>query len=177
MNAHRARITGIAAVYRARGIARRRMLAPLALILGAACSGGSNPKAPELTTGDPVPNLDEGIARQWQARPAIVQSVRLLNPGLRTGDTLRIESTLRNVSDKPVDITHVVCELDIEGIETMSPLILCFAYSIDGTLAPGEQVASRLERVITSPAGKYTIQVRHLLDPDVWVPAEITVRP
>src|SRR5688500_4428052 len=111
MNVHRARITGIAAVYRARGIARRRMLAPLALMLAAACGGGSNPKAPALTTGDPVPNLDEGIARQWQARPAIVQSVRLLNPGLRTGDTLRIESTLRNVSDKPVDITHVVCEL------------------------------------------------------------------
>ena len=177
MNTHRARIAGIAAVYSARSIARRRMLAPLALILAAACSGGSNPKAPELKTGDPVPNLDEGIARQWQARSTIVQSVKLLNPGLRTGETLKIESTLRNVGDKPVDITHVVCELDIEGIETMAPLILCFAYSIDGTLAPGEEVTSRLERPVTSPAGKYTIRVRHLLDPDVWVPAELTIHP
>ncbi len=162
--------------YRARSIARRRMLAPLALLIAAACSNSSNPKAPELAAGDPVPSLDEGIARQWQARPAIVQSVRLMNPGLRSGDTLRIESTLRNVSDKPVDISHVVCELDLEGIETMSPLMLCFAYSITGTLAPGEEVSSRLERIVTSPAGKYTIRVRHLLNPDVWVPAELTVR-
>ena len=177
MTTRRARFAGIATVYRARTLARRRMLAPLALLIVAACSNGANPKAPELGGGDPVPNLDEGMARQWQARPAIVQSVRLLNPGLRTGDTLRIESTLRNVSDRPVDIRHVVCELDLEGIDTMAPLILCFAYSIDGKLAPGEEVSSRLVRVVTSPAGKYTIRVRHLLNPDVWVPAELTVRP
>ena len=158
-------------------LARRRMLAPLALIIATACSSGSNPKSPELSNGDPVPNLDEGIARSWQARPTIVQSVRLMNPGLRTGDTLKIESTLRNVGTQPVDITHVVCELDLEGIETMSPLILCFAYSIDGKLEPGQEVTSRLMRIVTSPPGKYTIRVRHLLDPDVWVPAELTVRP
>jgi hypothetical protein len=153
------------------------MLAPLALLIAAACGGGSNPKSPELSNGDPVPNLDGGGARAWQARPAIVQTLKLLNPGLRTGDTLKLESTLRNVSNAPVDITHVVCELDLEGIETMSPLILCFAYSIDGKLAPGEEVTSRLQRIITSPAGKYTIRVRHLLNPDVWVPAELTVQP
>ena len=161
-------------MYRVRARARRRMLAPLALLLAAACGGGSNPKAPDLG-GDPVPSLDEGAARQWQARPAITQTLRLLNPGLRQGDTLKLESTLRNVSDKPVEITHVVCELDIEGIETMSPLILCFAYSITGTLQPGEEVTGRLQRIVTSPPGKYTITVRHLLEPSVWVPAELTV--
>ena len=163
-------------MYRAPVPARRGMLAPLALLVAAACSSGSNPKAPELV-GDPVPSLDEGTARQWQARPAIIQSLRLLNPGLRQGDTLELESTLRNVSDKPVHITHVVCELDIEGIQTMSPLILCFAYSITGELAPGAEVTGRLQRIVTSPPGKYTISVRHLLDPSVWVPAELTVHP
>ena len=152
------------------------MLAPLALIIAAACSSGSNPKAPVLS-GDPVPSLDEGTARRWQARPAIVQSLKLLNPGLRTGDTLQLESTLRNVSDKPVDITHVVCELDFEGIETLAPFIACAAYSVSGTLAPGAEVTGRLQRVITSPPGRYTISVRQLLDPSVWVPAELTVRP
>src|SRR5687768_3701512 len=132
MTMHHARFAGVAASYRARFLARRRMLAPLALVIAAACSSGSNPKSPELSNGDPVPNLDGGAERRWQARPAIVQSLRLLNPGLRTGDTLKLESTLRNVSDGPVDITHVVCELDLQGIETMSPLILCFAYSING---------------------------------------------
>ena len=152
------------------------MFAPFALVIAAACSSGSNPKAPEVI-GDPVPSLDEGAARQWQARPAITQSLKLLNPGLRRGDTLRLESTLRNVSDKPVDITHVVCELDLEGIETMAPFILCAAYSVRGTLAPGQEVTGRLERVVTSPPGRYTITVRQLLEPSVWVPAELTIRP
>lgn len=177
MTTHRARFAGASASYRARLLARRRMLAPLALLIATACSSGSNPKSPELSNSDPVPNLDGGTARQWQARPAIVQSLRLLNPGLRTGDTLKLESTLRNVGTAPVDITHVVCELDLEGIETMSPLILCFAYSVNGKLAPGEEVSGRLMRIVTSPPGKYTIRVRQLLDPDVWVPAELTVKP
>ena len=164
-----------ALTYWLRRAARQRMLAPLALLV-AACTGNS-PKAPEQLE-DPVPNLDAGVARSWQARPALVQSLRLLNPGLHQGDTLKLESTIRNVSTKPVDLRYVVCELDIEGeLKTMAPLILCFAYSIDGTLQPGEQVTGSLQRVVTSPAGRYSISVRHLLDPDVWVPAELTVLP
>ena len=176
MKSHRAHSAGATRSLGARLHTRRRMLAPLAMLLAAACSSGNNPKAPELSD-DPVPNLDGGAGRQWQARAGIVQTLRLLNPGLRTGDTLKLESTLRNVSDKPVDITHVVCELDLEGIQTMSPLILCFAYSVTGRLDPGEEVTSRLQRIVTSPPGKYTISVRHLLDPGVWVPAELTVHP
>lgn len=104
--------------------------------------------------------------------------MRLLNPGLRQGDTLRLESRLRNVSDRPVTIEHVVCELDIEGdLVTEAPLILCFAYSVRSTLAPGEEVFSRLERRVASGPGRYTIAIRHLLDPAVWVPAELTIRP
>ena len=143
--------------------------------MGSACSGnGRSPAAVE----DPVPNLDPGTALSWQARPTIVQTLRLLNPGLRQGDTLRLESVLRNVSDKPVSIEHVVCELDIQGDIVMeAPLILCFAYSIRSTLAPGEQVFSRLERRVSSPPGRYTISIGHLLDPAVWVPAELTIHP
>lgn len=176
MKSHRARLAGAVRTHSVRLLARRRMLGPLALFLAAACSSGNHPKAPELSD-DPVPNLDGGAGRQWQARAGIVQTLRLLNPGLQTGDTLKLESTLRNVSDRPVDITHVVCELDLEGIQTMSPLILCFAYSVTGKLAPGEEVTSRLQRIVTSPPGKYTISVRHLLDPSVWVPAQLTVHP
>ena len=175
MTAHPATTGTAAASYLARQSARRRMLAPLALLFAAACGG--NAKAPAQVE-DPVPNLDAGIARQWQARPTLVQSLRLLNPGLRQGDTLKLESTIRNVSNKPVDLRYVVCELDIEGnLQTMSPLILCFAYSVDGRLAPGEQVTGLLQRVVTSPPGRYTISIRHLLDPDTWVPAELTVHP
>lgn len=149
-------------------------MAAVTLLTASACGGnGTTPSQTE----DPVPNLDLGTARAWQARPTIVQTLRLLNPGLRTGDTLKLESVLRNVSDKPVTIEYVVCELDLEGdLRTESPFILCAAYSVRGTLAPGEQAVGTLQRRIVSEPGRYTIRVRHLLDPDVWVPAELTVR-
>ena len=172
----RARSTPVAASCRARIAARRRMLAPIALLIAAACSS-TNPKAP-AQDGDPVPSLDAGLARQWQPRPTLSLSLRLLNPGLRQGDTLKLESTIRNTGSAPVPVTYVVCELDLEGeLQTMAPLILCVAYSASGTLAPGERIVGRLERVVTSPPGVYTISVRHLLDPAVSVPAQLTVHP
>ena len=150
------------------------VVAAVVVLSASACGGNGTTPA---QTEDPVPNLDRGVALSWQARPAIVQTLRLLNPGLRVGDTLKLESVLRNVSNKPVSIEYVVCELDLEGeLKTEAPLILCFAYSVRGTLAPGEQVTGTLQRRIASEPGRYTIRVRHLLDPDVWVPAELTVR-
>jgi hypothetical protein len=151
-----------------------RRSAAVALLGASACSGnGASPAQSE----DPVPNLDRGVTLSWQARPTIVQTLRLLNPGLRTGDTLQLESIIRNVGDKPVSVMYVVCELDLEGdLKTEAPFILCFAYSVRGTLAPGEQAIGRLQRRIVSGPGRYTIRVRHLLGPEVWVPAELTVR-
>lgn len=157
------------------GSALRVILAGALALAASACSG--NGRQP-TQAGDPVPNLDAGTALSWHPRPAIVQTVRLLNPGLRQGDTLRLESRLRNVSIRPVTVEHVVCELDIEGnLVTEAPLILCFAYNARSTLAPGEEVFSRLERRVASGPGRYTISIRHLLDPAVWVPAELTIRP
>jgi hypothetical protein len=144
--------------------------------LGMACGGGTAPRNP--AENDPMPNLDRGTALAWQARPTIVQTVRLLNPGLRTGDTLMLESTLRNVSRQTVNVNRVVCELDLDTtMSTESPFIHCLIYSHDGPLAPGEVATSTLHRVVTAPPGRYTISVRHLLDPSVWVPAELTIRP
>jgi hypothetical protein len=165
---------GTAARHVARTLRSGISVSAIAVLAAAACGG--NGTAPAQTE-DPVPNLDRGVPLAWQARPTIVQTLRLLNPGLRVGDTLKLESVLKNVGTEPVSIEHVVCELDIEGnLKTEAPLILCFAYSVKGTLAPGEQVVSTLQRKIASEPGRYSIRVRHLLDPAVWVPAELTVR-
>ena len=165
---------GTAARHVARTLRSGISVSAIAVLAAAACGG--NGTAPAQTE-DPVPNLDRGVPLAWQARPTIVQTLRLLNPGLRTGDTLKLESVLKNIGSEPVNIEHVVCELDLEGnLKTEAPLILCFAYSVKGTLAPGEQVVSTLQRKIASEPGRYSIQVRHLLDPSVWVPAELTVR-
>jgi hypothetical protein len=81
------------------------------------------------------------------------------------------------VSNQPVSVEHIVCELDIDGeLKTEAPFILCVAYSIRTTLAPGQESVGHLQRRIASGPGRYTIRVRHLVDPDVWVPAELTVR-
>jgi hypothetical protein len=161
---------------RGRHVAVRYGAALAAILVLTASACGGNGTAPAQTE-DPVPDLDRGVPLAWQARPTIVQTLRLLNPGLRVGDTLKLVSVLKNVGAQPVTIEHVVCELDLEGdLKTEAPLILCFAYSVHGTLAPGEQVTGTLQRRIASPPGRYTIRVRHLLDPSVWVPAELTVR-
>ena len=157
-----------------RRFALRRTTAPVIAAAVAIACGSSNPPAQT----DPVPNLDSGQALQWQARPAIVQTLKLLNSHLRQGDTLWLESTLRNVSNQVVTVERVVCELDIEtsmGLE--DPFIRCVAYSVNGPIAPGETATSHMQRVVTAAPGRYTISIRHLLDPDVWVPAELTVHP
>lgn len=159
-----------------RRTARMAMAGACGLLLLVSGCTGSSPSPTQ--SGDPVPNLDSGGTLAWQARPTIVQTLRLLNPGLRQGDMLQLESVLRNVSDKPVSIEHVVCELDIEGdLRTEAPLILCAAYSARTTLTPGEQVVGRLERRVSSPPGRYVITIAHLLDPAVRVPAELTILP
>ena len=165
--------TTVAAAARANARAAVRRAATPVIAAAVAIACGSS--APPVHT-DPVPNLDSGQALQWQARPAIVQTLRLLNAHLRQGDTLRLESTLRNVSNQVVTVERVVCELDIEtAMQLESPFIHCFAYSTSAPMEPGERAHSILSRVVTAPPGRYTIAIRHLLDPDVWVPAELTV--
>ncbi len=169
-------ITARTAAARYVGRTIRSGMSASAIVLLTASACGGNGTAPAQTE-DPMPNLDRGVALAWQARPTIVQTLRLLNPGLHVGDTLRLESVLKNVGTQPVTIEHVVCELDIEGdLKTEAPLILCFAYSVRGTLASGEQTVGTLQRRVVSEPGRYVIRIRHLLDPAVWVPAELTVR-
>jgi hypothetical protein len=125
-----------------------------------------------------MPNLDGGVSRAWQARPAIVQTVRLLTPGVRQGDTLRIESRLKNVSTQSVNIHRLVCEVDIEtSLQMEGPFIHCIIGVLDGPLAPGEEDTRTVSRRILSPPGRYNVSIRHLLQPDVWVTAELTVYP
>ena len=142
--------------------------------VGSACSGPTKAAAP----GDPMPSLDGGISRAWQARPAIVQTVKLLTPGVRQGDTLRIESTLKNVSGQSVTINRLVCEVDIETtLEMEPPFIHCIIGTLTGPLAAGAEEARTVSRRILSPPGRYTVSILHLLEPAVWVTAELTVYP
>jgi len=158
----------------ARAVRSGAAMAAVVLLTASACGGNGTAPA----TDDPVPNLDLGVARSWQVRPGIVQTLRLLNPGLRVGDTLKLESVLKNVSDQPVTAHYLVCEPDLEGeLQTEPPFIHCVLGTMQGTLAPGEEEVRHLQRKIVSGPGRYTIRVAHLLDPIVWVPAELTVRP
>lgn len=161
--------------YLVRAVRSGAAMAAVVLVTASACGGNGTAPA---QTGDPVPNLDLGAARSWQVRPGIVQTLRLLNPGLRVGDTLKLESVLKNVSDQPLTAHYLVCEPDLEGeLETEPPFIHCVLGTMQGTLAPGQEEIRHLQRKIVSGPGRYTIRVAHLLDPIVWVPAEVTVHP
>jgi len=152
-----------------------RQLLYMMIAAGMVGCGSANPPAP---TNDETPNLDSGRALSWQPRPAIVQTLRLVSTNLRSGDTLKLESTLKNVSNRTLDVERVNCELDIDTtMQMQAPLIYCFAYSMKGPIAPGETVTGRLERVVSAPPGRYSIAIKHLLNPDVWVPAKLTVHP
>jgi hypothetical protein len=159
---------------------RGALRSALALLVSAisACALGCHGTQPVQPALDPVPDLDGNVSRAWRAREGIEQRVQLLNARLHTGDTLRIESRLKNVSSDTIVVNRVVCELDIEGdLKLASPLILCFAYSAKGPLAPGEEAVGTLSRIVLSEPGRYHVAIRHLLEPSVWVPAALTVYP
>jgi hypothetical protein len=149
----------------------------MAVLLAASVLACSRNLATDAVS-DPLPDLDGGVTRAWQSSAAITQRVRLLNAQLRTGDTLKIESVLKNISNQTIDVNRVVCELDVEsGLNLESPFILCAAYSVKGPLAPGEEAVGYLQRVVRAKPGRYQIVIRHLLEPSTWVPAGLTVYP
>jgi hypothetical protein len=152
-------------------------LAALVMLASACGSSPTKAAAPE-DGGDPMPNLDGGTGRAWQARPSIVQTVRLLTPGLRQGDTLRIQSTLKNISNQPVTINRLVCEVDIQTtMELEGPFIHCVIGVLESSLAPGEEDTRTVSRKVLAPPGRYTVSIRHILEPDVWVTADLTIHP
>jgi hypothetical protein len=108
-----------------------------------------------------------------------VNTLALSATRLARGDTLRIVSTVTNEGTEPAAAESRICGLDVEsteGFRAPDPWGRCAGYSQGGELQPGDsRVASEWILVGGGP-GVYTLRVRHLLRPALWVTATVEVR-
>ncbi|HYR06399.1 MAG TPA: hypothetical protein VEQ60_01445 [Longimicrobium sp.] len=148
-----------------------RILILAAAIALAACSG-ANPAIP-----DPVETtfLSNGLEQEIKIRPMDPQ----VDP---RGKMFHLTSRLVNRSDAPVTVRVVTCWLDPKvNLRTRATFI---AYAIPGciqgpseyTLAPGEASNTLWFTGEIERPGRYTIEVRHALDPEFWGKVEVVAR-
>jgi hypothetical protein len=123
---------------------------------------------PASLTGPQIVITPQGLEQTVQLSPA--------EP--KTGDTLDIRSIVVNGTAAPVDVVSRICGIDLETTLklTYTSNVACAGYSMQGALAPGDSILGFAGGVVTSGPGTYTLRVRHLLNPDVWVEVAITVR-
>jgi len=131
---------------------RRGALAAAVALTLAACSSGST----EPVTGP--------LTRQGEAVEASLrQNVEV---GIK-GDTVTINSVVRNVGTAPVSVETRICGLDVDPSIAWADDVRCGGYSMTTSLAPNETItATDRRRLVGAPE---SVRVRHLLSPEVWV--------
>ncbi len=134
-----------------------------ALLCGAtATCQHANPTAPDAVLQATVRGLQQTV-RLFPAQPA-------------QGEQLLVVSVVVNHKPDSVAFTSRICGLDTKGsLELTGSLLMCAAYSMSARLAPGDSVTGFDARVVTSPPGRYTLRVRHLLVPEAWVEIPVVV--
>jgi len=133
-------------------------LAILALIAACQTDGSAGPRSP---TG--------GVTLQ--------QVIRLAPASPTANELLTIESVIINRGAQPVEFTSRICGLDTKGdLALTGSLLMCAAYSMRGTLSPGDSLDGFDARVVASAPGHYTLRVRHFIDPEQWVEVAVDVR-
>jgi hypothetical protein len=108
--------------------------------------------------------------------PPLEQVVRLSPAAPTTGQVLRIHSTIINRGTSPIDVTSRTCGLDTKGdLELSGSLLMCAALNRQVTLIPSDSLSGFDARVVNSPPGRYTLRVRHALNPERWVEVPVVV--
>jgi hypothetical protein len=127
---------------------------------------------------DGGPAAPEGLRRVLVGH-RLEQQVVLTPAAPRAGDALSVRSLVRNRGPGSVQFEARVCGLDWRTDLQLTPphLFRCGAYSQSGSLAPGDTlIQGEALGTVTSSPGSYTLEVRHLLDPNVWVRIPVAVR-
>jgi hypothetical protein len=146
--------------------------AAVALSLGvAACDDG------ETLDGLTAPQQSGSVSLERTAN-ALQQRVIVSPARPASGDTVAVRSVLVNRGTAPVRIEHVVCGLDYENTTILqNPFILCAAYSMTSTLAPGDSIVQQDRRVVAARPGDYRLRVRHVAPPSgLYLDVPLTVR-
>lgn len=149
--------------------ARRLAVGSAAALAAAACDNGA---ADAITAPTPTTVTLERAAEGLQQRVTVTPT-RPAN-----GDTVAIRSVLYNRGAAPVRVEHVVCGLDYDRATILqNPFIMCAAYSVTSTLAPGDSIVQQDRRVVAARPGTYTLRVRHVAPPSgLYVDVPIAVR-
>lgn len=88
-------------------------------------------------------------------------------------------STLLNASDTPAALLSRVCGLDVEANLNIGPPPgggSCGGYALGGEIAARNVRTEYLKLVVSSPPGRYSLRVRHAIDPSAWVELPIEIR-
>ncbi len=128
-----------------------------------ACGSGAVPP-----TGPRVVITPQGLEQTVRLSPAVPAP----------GETLDITSVVVNQTASAVDVTSRICGLDIESsLALVNSSLRCAGYSSQSELAAGDSILGFERREVAGKAGDYTLRIRHLLNPDVWVEVPVSVRP
>lgn len=149
---------------------RTRVAAALCAVALVACNAPSEPA--------PSP-VDRAPAVLVEGPGGLVNTLTLSATQLARGDTLRIGSSVTNEGTAPVAAETRICGLDVEaadGFRAPDPWGRCGGYSQGGDIGPGEVRVSSESILVGGAPGLYTLRVRHLLRPELWVTATVEVR-
>jgi len=97
-----------------------------------------------------------------------VQTVRIEPAEPHTGDKITIRTVVTNPGSNPKDGTFMACALGFGGDLALSEVpetARCAAVSFERQLAPGESVEGVDTKVVDSPAGTYSLEVRYVINP------------
>lgn len=132
----------------------------------------------DLTTGpETLPTPAYSVAAEKAVGPSLVQRVRLSTNQPARGDTLVIRSTVKNDGTTPATVKHVVCGFDYEPNDVLQqPFIICAAYSMTSTIAPGDSIIHEDRRVVAGRPGPHVVRLAHLVEPRQTVQVALTVR-
>jgi hypothetical protein len=111
--------------------------------------------------------------------PGLEQRVMLSPAEPAAGEVVQIHSVITNRGTTPIELESRICGLDLGGdlqLNLPTGILVCAGYSMGGAIAPGESRESTAIRRVSSPAGTYTLRVRHALRPELWVELRVRVR-
>lgn len=147
-----------------------RALATLVL-LAALANGCRNTPTDADTSG-------EGIALVGRFG-TLVQTVTITPASPAPGENIQLRSVVVNRGNRVVTLESRICGLDFGGtlaLEWPANIGKCAGYSMRGELAPGDSVVGHDVMEVSSPAGRYRLQVRHALAPETWLEIPVEVR-
>jgi predicted small lipoprotein YifL len=154
------------------------VLAAVVLAAVLAVSACGQPAPAEFDDADPAPLLDNGAPVRIALEAGLEQTLELTPARVRAGGRLHIRSVVRNTSTQPKPAHALVCHLEVRttmNLRPIEPLVLCFAYSVNLTIPPGDSLVLTASGVVHSREGQYLLAVRHLLRPDIIAKVRINV--